>query len=267
MLNKDIHRSGWDGRLAAIMMREEAKNKPIARASRAHMLRELKRWLPDQATPVLMEAGCSSGANLEAVRGIYPRARLIGADFDAAVVEKAAARLSGIETRQLDLSRDILPANSIDGFIMLNVLEHIEDDGKALQCVCHALKPGGVVVLEVPAGPGLYDVFDKKVGHFRRYAMTDLVKRLASAGFEVVSRSHAGFLVYPIFYSRKKKNRRLKDLTESQQWEIIEQVFKGGGHPLLMTVFRIEAFLRTFFPLPCGIRCLVTGRKPGGKQA
>ena len=54
--------------------------------------------------------------------------------------------------------------------LMINVLEHIEDDVAALRTLRRLLRPGGRIVLYVPALNGLYGAYDRKVGHFRRYA-------------------------------------------------------------------------------------------------
>ncbi|MBN1182047.1 MAG: class I SAM-dependent methyltransferase [Bacteroidales bacterium] len=56
-----------------------------------------------------------------------------------------------------------------DTAIFIHVLEHIEDDKKALDKVFDSIRPGGHVLIEVPALPGLYSVHDEILGHYRRY--------------------------------------------------------------------------------------------------
>ena len=72
-----------------------------------------------------------------------------------------------------------------DTVLLCNVLEHIEDDVGALRKVERSLTPGGRVILLVPAHEALYGEFDRSVGHYRRYRRSDLVNRLAVAGFHV----------------------------------------------------------------------------------
>jgi len=74
---------------------------------------------------------------------------------------------------------------SVDCVYTLNVLEHIRDDGEAIAGLHRCLKPGGRLLVYVPAFPVLYSQMDKHVGHFRRYRRAPLVKRLTSAGFTV----------------------------------------------------------------------------------
>lgn len=76
---------------------------------------------------------------------------------------------------------------SVDYAYTLNVLEHIRDDGQAITELYRCLKPGGRLLVYVPAFQVLYSQMDTHVGHFRRYRRKPLVKLLEAAGFEVMS--------------------------------------------------------------------------------
>lgn len=259
---KNTDYGGWSNRLAELMINEEAKEKPIAQASRKHTVSQLTRWLQNKKAPVLLEIGCSSGLTLEAMQAFFPKAKIVGTDYDTTIVKKTSRRLPSMDIRQLDVEKCSLPDAMADGIVMVNVLEHLKNDEVAIDQVYRILKPGGVAVIEVPANPDLYDVFDKQVCHFRRYHMPTLVSHLRKAGFEMLDKSHLGVLVYPVFYLMKKRNQNLLDASPERQWQIVSQELKGGGHPLLKFTFAVEAFLRKFMYLPAGIRCLVTCRKP-----
>ena len=62
---------------------------------------------------------------------------------------------------------------STNAIIMVNVLEHIEDDGSALEYIYKILKPGGSLLLFVPALQFLYNQLDHDHGHFRQYSSLD----------------------------------------------------------------------------------------------
>ena len=66
-----------------------------------------------------------------------------------------------------------------------NVLEHIEDDLAILRDLKRNLKPGGYLVIYVPAFEILFSKLDVKVGHYRRYSKRDLLEKLEGAGFDV----------------------------------------------------------------------------------
>jgi hypothetical protein len=69
--------------------------------------------------------------------------------------------------------------------IALNVLEHIEEDVAAVRSAARLLRPGGAVVLVVPAFPSAMSRFDRAVGHFRRYTADSLSTVLVSAGLAI----------------------------------------------------------------------------------
>lgn len=74
---------------------------------------------------------------------------------------------------------------SVDYAYTLNVLEHIRDDGEAITELHRCLKPGGKLLVYVPAFQVLYSQMDEHVGHFRRYRRGPLAQLLSSAGFDV----------------------------------------------------------------------------------
>jgi len=78
-----------------------------------------------------------------------------------------------------------IPTESVDYTYTLNVLEHIGDDKEAIAELYRCLKPGGRLLVYVPAFQVLYSQMDTHVGHFRRYRRGPLVALLRSAGFEV----------------------------------------------------------------------------------
>jgi len=80
----------------------------------------------------------------------------------------------------------------------LNVLEHIEDDAGTLALLFSKLKPGGRCFLYVPAFQVLFSSMDRKIGHYRRYHKSDLLRIAARAGFVIERAEYAdsmGFLV------------------------------------------------------------------------
>ena len=78
-------------------------------------------------------------------------------------------------------------AAAFDTVVCVNVLEHIADDAQALEQMKSLLRPGGRVLLYVPAGPWAYGHLDRQLGHFRRYSKQRM-RRLAAAGGLVLER-------------------------------------------------------------------------------
>ncbi|MGF6599994.1 SAM-dependent methyltransferase [Paraburkholderia sp. GAS448] len=95
--------------------------------------------------------------------------------------------------------------NSIDYLYSLNVLEHIENDQDIMNEIYNKIKPGGRLLVYVPAFQLLYSSMDTKVGHYRRYTRRSLTNVARRAGFEVLKTRYvdsAGFfatLLYKFF--------------------------------------------------------------------
>jgi SAM-dependent methyltransferase len=79
-----------------------------------------------------------------------------------------------------------LASMGFDAVIMVNVLEHIENDSLVLKLVYRMLRPGGYLLIFVPAMPALYGSLDKKFGHYRRYTKTGLGTVCGKAGYEII---------------------------------------------------------------------------------
>ena len=113
---------------------------------------------------------------------------------------------SGFETYK---TLDQVSPESVDYIYTLNVLEHIDDDAEILIQLYKRLRPGGHLVVYVPAFPCLYSAMDKMVGHRRRYTRSDLEKLVQATGFHVDRAEYVdclGFLatlVYKWFGNRE----------------------------------------------------------------
>ena len=80
-----------------------------------------------------------------------------------------------------------------DSIVLVNVLEHIDDDQRFLETVLRMLRPQGRLLLLVPACPALYGTLDGAFGHVRRYTKPALRDRLRAGGFEVIRLRYFNF--------------------------------------------------------------------------
>ncbi len=77
-----------------------------------------------------------------------------------------------------------------DNIIALNVIEHIKDDNLAFANCKKLLKPGGQIIILVPAFTFLYNTFDRELGHYRRYTIKSLDEKMVKAGFSIIHRQY-----------------------------------------------------------------------------
>lgn len=252
--------AGWSDDLTALHEEAAGKSHPIDVASRDDALRQLQANLSMKA-PCILEIGCSSGFMLSAMKRTLPKATIVGADVVRKPLYRLAKELPSVPLLRFDLLQCPLPADSFDAVVMLNVLEHIEDDAAALAQVYRILRPGGIAVIEVPAGPHLYDAYDKALKHFRRYDIRELAAKLRNAGFSVKRQSHLGFLLYPAFAIVKRRNQRREWSRGDPNALVKAQVSDTSSSRLLKIIVAIEKALGSQVSFPIGIRCLAIGSK------
>jgi SAM-dependent methyltransferase len=261
LLSYGVGASGWTDDLTNLHEGAAAGGAhPVDTASRRHAVRELQKHLPS-GHGVVLEVGCSSGYLLRDMVRDLPGAFVIGADYVRGPLESLVRSLAGVPVLQFDLQECPLPDASLDAVVLLNVLEHIEDDVRAVRQLFRILKPGGVAVVEVPAGPDLFDVYDKTLMHFRRYDLKGAASMFGDAGFRVLKASHLGFFVYPGFWAVKKKRRWFASAEDGPRL-VADDIKNTGSSVLLSSLMKLELALGQKISFPVGIRCLLTCRKP-----
>lgn len=176
--------AGYSGHTQLIAMRE-------ARNYNAMLENLLERWLFDRRR--LLDIGAGTGEF--SVRMLNRGHNVIAIEPDG--MQRTLLRSQGVFC--IGGIEEIVRGGmaSFDGAYSLNVLEHIEDDVAALREWSGALKPGGVMVLYVPAFPVLYSAMDRAVGHYRRYTRASLERVAREAGLTVVRSGYADSLGFP----------------------------------------------------------------------
>ncbi len=141
-----------------------------------HLIQHLK--LPADAA--ILEIGCSGGPLMQRLRQ-QGYSDLTGIDVSAPAIELAQARgvphvavMDGAALEFADARFDLVIAS--------DVLEHIEDEGRALREWARVLRPGGQLLVFVPAHAYLWSEHDVVNHHFRRYSRGGLVAALQRAG-------------------------------------------------------------------------------------
>lgn len=260
ILSYSENENGWSDDLTVFHEDTAGTNHFIDLASRAHAISQVANY-KESREAVILEAGCSSGFMINDLRQSFPGAFIMGSDAVRGLLERLAKKIPDIPLLHFDLVRCPLFDDSIDVVILLNVLEHIQDDRSALQQVWRVLKPGGIAIIEVPAGPNLFDVYDRLLLHYRRYAQKDLANMILQVGFEIIKSTHLGFFMYPGFALVKKSNQRRMQQMDDQRI-VFQNIKETGNNFILKSIISLELVLGKWISYPFGIRCLITVRKP-----
>ena len=133
------------------------------------------------------------------------------------------------------VTEDSILDNTIDQALMLDCLEHIEDDNSMLQLLGKKIRKGGILLITVPAFMSLWSSEDDSAGHYRRYTCTELEKRVTAAGFNVLQSSYfMSFLYIPILFVRVWMERlglrkRSFERSSEEQGRIYQRQFIAHG--------------------------------------
>lgn len=212
------------------------------------------KWIVEEFAPYLRGAiadvGAGSGnfsrflleTEVDSIHAFEPCSRMHG------LLERryqAESRLTTVNAYVRDVVEDY--SERFDAVVYNNVMEHVEDDEAELKAVYRMLRPGGCVLIYVPALQWLYSDFDKSLGHFRRYEKASGAQLLLKTGFSVEALKYADVLgVLPWFFCMKVLKRRLSKGNVG--------LYDRVGVPLTKAFEKIV-------PLPLGKNLLLVGRK------
>ncbi len=209
-----------------------------------------QRWLRSALGPIggeVLEIGAGSG---NFTRWIAPEAdHLVAVEPDAElakrVIDLGFGNVEVVTSRLETMS----PDRTFDAAVMINVLEHIEDDAAALTALRDRLKPGGRAIVVVPAHQMLYGRLDERYHHVRRYSRRAVAAVFDRAGLTVESARYfnpLGAIGWLVFVRWKRSDR----LTPSSIW-LTENIVVPLGKVLDALRFR-----------PFGQSVIALGRRP-----
>ncbi|MFI6293428.1 class I SAM-dependent methyltransferase [Nonomuraea sp. NPDC050790] len=114
--------------------------------------------------------------------------RLVVSDFDPYCCDQLNKRFAenpDIEVLHFALPDPVPMEGQVDTVVLMNVLEHIEEDAEALRSLAKVTAPGGRIIIWVPGYMQLYGDFDRKVGHVQRYTPKTLTQTVMRAGLDI----------------------------------------------------------------------------------
>lgn len=223
---------------------------------RGIVLGELERLFRGaEDRPRVLDVGCGAGMNLRALAGRY---ECQGLESDARLVS-AARRNSGVPVLQGGLfDRDAGPEDAFDAVLLLDVIEHIDDDRAALRAAASRARPGGWVVINVPAMRWLWSVHDEVNEHRRRYERGDLSRLILECGLELVSARYWGLLLAPAAWLARA---RRGDRAAAGYRVAIPPRWVGR---LIEAVLKLEWRALSLLDAPFGLSLLAVARRPPG---
>lgn len=222
--------------------------------ARRQILSRVIQSLPLPAATQILDVGCGSGGNLPMLK----RHGLVKAMEYGEEARQLATARQVAEVKPAHLPDQIpFQGESFDLVVMLDVLEHLDQDAEALQALRSRLKPEGWLLLTVPAYPFLWSRHDQINHHKRRYTRAQLCQVVQQGGYRVHYVSFYNTLLFPIVLIVRSLNKLLRrqegdDLT----------LPSPTMNRILTEIFSVEGQFLPRFRFPFGVS-LVLIAQPG----
>lgn len=223
------------------------------RARRAILLDEMERFFDLGPETRVLDLGCGAGGMLRALAG---RCRAAGVDASRDAVQFARER-AGCPVHRGSLPNRLPPGlGEFDVILLLDVLEHLQDDRAGMRAAARLCTPGGGGIVTVPAGQGLYGPHDRINRHLRRYARPEVERLVRAAGLRPVLCSYFNALLFPLAAGALVAQNAAVTRKESN-FDI-----RSRWDGLFERVFAWEKALLRRMSLPFGLSVLCVFRKP-----
>ena len=216
----------------------------------------------------VLEVGCGNGNVLKALADHCPGSTVVGMDAYMQGLRYARSRTSchlvAGDARQPPFRAEFDVVGAFD------VVEHVTDDVGLLCSLRDVLKPGGVLLISVPAHKSLWSYFDVASCHVRRYEWGELRHKLESAGYRVEYLTYCMAAILPLVWFLRKvrgHQRQSQDLSEDRAAAREYALREVRVVPLLNQVLEWMLSLERHvvgrrFALPLGTSLLAWARRP-----
>ena len=235
-------------------------------ASRTRALNAvMKPLLPASEDFRLLDVGCGAG---NMIHHLSRYGRVKGLDIDERPVK--IARQRGYDVDQYDVTQPLpFDPATFDAVTALDVIEHNEDDLAILADSYRVLKPGGHIIITVPALMWLWSHNDEINAHVRRYTAAELKEKLIRTGFAVRRVTYNNFFVFPLAAALILLRRRSQAEPElashhlsAEEYQVEMEPASPPVNAVLTVVGQVEAALIGRVNLPIGTSLIAVGQKP-----
>lgn len=256
LLLGDTAKDSFDAHAFEFLFQMEQKH--FWHVGRREIILDAIRSIPKSVDSKILEIGCGNGSVLIFLKknGL----NIEGGDIFLEGLRYCRQRAGDVPLYQIDITA--LPFKGEFNIIgLFDILEHIDDDEKALREVNHALKTGGNILITVPAHKFLWRKADKVASHKRRYSRKEIINKLEHNGFTVKRTTFFISFLFPLFlglkvidiYSKKRVNPNYNFIIEFKTYPVINEI--------CLWILRLENRLLKHTNLPMGASLLVLAEK------
>jgi SAM-dependent methyltransferase len=222
-------------------------------ARRRILKRLIERVVRPPKKAKILEVGCGTGHNLAMLKSF---GSVDASELDRCARAVANKRLPGkVKSAKLpDLS--MFTRSGYDLIALLDVLEHVPDDLASLRAIHMRLKPGGALLLTVPANPWMWSAHDAAHHHFRRYTKKQLEELFLRSGIEIQLLSYFNTLLFPLVAAARVVGKI------TRKGSADDKLPSAWVNSTLNAVFGLEAGLIGRVPMSFGVSLVAVVRRP-----
>ena len=211
----------------------------------------------------ILDAGCGTGLMMAWLRRYGKDAAIFGLDYDPYAVRYTSGRGEKC-VAQGSIATMPFPAESFDVVTSFDVLDsfRVADAMVPFAELARVVRPGGLLLVRVPAFQSLYSQHDRAVYTEHRYTAGELCARLEEQGLKVERVTYANSILFPVVLVWRWLTR--SDRTDAQSDVRPLPKPLRWLNSILTGLFAIEAAWLKCFPwrLPVGVSVLAVARKP-----
>lgn len=216
------------------------------------LLAQLPDFARDQTR--VLDLGCGTGLILEYLNKTH---QATGLDFSPLALQYSARR-GAKNLIRADVQHLPLAPDAFHVVTALDLAEHVERDDRLFGEIHRVLKPGGHLVLTVPAHPYLWSDHDEALHHYRRYTKKELRRKIQQAGLELTRLTYCITFTYPFIAALRILQRPFRDPNRPRAHVI--QLPRPANWLLKKTV-HLEAHALKIANLPFGVTLLAVAQK------
>lgn len=210
-------------------------------------------WIASRIRSYIKSPAIEIGAGTGNISSFFTNIKeLVLTDSDSGLIKhlvKKFEKKGNVISEVLDIESNLYRVKKhFNTVYSVNVLEHIKDDNKALRNMNQLLLKGGNVVILVPAKKKAYKKLDKHLGHYRRYEMEELKRKLVNSGFQVKSLCYFNIVGLLSWFVR--------DFVEGDQPHL-----KPSHIKIFDTIVPLLRLIEPKKTLPIGISIIAVGKK------
>lgn len=219
------------------------------------IISQIKKFLPSKKGSLkILDAGCGTGI-------LAKKLTVFGQVYGIDISKEALkfAKMRGVKIKKTSLTKTGFLNNSFDIIVSIDVLYHkwIDDDYLVVKELIRILKPGGILLLKLPAHEFLRGSHDLVVYTQKRYSLKDFNSLFKNYNVKLLKRTYIASFLFPFVLFNviwEKTTNRIQ--ARSSIRKVLPPINK-----LLIYVFHLENLLLNFMNIPFGISILAIAKK------